>query len=129
MKRVYFDALTLQAVLSSSSIRILGLQIAARRSSQYLQQSRVLHPVVAADYSQTVTIAPSTVTNAALYSHHRFHPDGRHSTFYSHEYRTLAPTTFGLKIYRGDVEKWSRGNIEPDYRQLPLGTLLSALVP
>jgi len=26
--------------------------------------------------------------------------DGR-STFYSHEYRTLQPTTFGLKIYRG----------------------------
>ena len=29
-------------------------------------------------------------------------------TFYSHEYHTLQPTTFGLKIYRGDVKKWSR---------------------
>ena len=99
------------------------LLIAARRSSQYLQQSRIQHSVVAIDWSQTVTIAPSTVTNAALCSHHRLQPYGHHSTFYSHEYCTLQPTTFGLKIYRGDVKKWSRGNIEPDYRQLPLGTL------
>ena len=43
--------------------------------------------------------------------------DGR-STFNSHEYCTPAPTTFGLKyisiVDRGDVKKWSGGNIELD---------------
>ena len=54
---------------------------------------------------------------------HRLQANDGRSTFYSHEYCNLAPTTFGLKIYRGDVKKWSRGNIELDYRQTPLGTL------
>ena len=52
-----------------------------------------------------------------------------HSISNGREYGTLQPTTFGLKIYRGDVEKWSRGNIEPYYRHplivsIPLSELL-----
>ena len=86
-------------------------------TSNYIACTRF---VDATDCIHTIVIAPSTVTNAALCSHHKLQPDGRHSTFYSREYCTLQPTTFGLKIYRGDVKKWSRGHIEPDYRQTPL---------
>ena len=72
--------------------------------------------------SQTTVNYLSVHYQHPFYRLHRLQSDDGRSTVNSHEYCTLQLTTFGLKIYRGDVKKWSRGNIEPDYRELPLGT-------